>query len=156
MISTRGTISAIVLNKIILRCPMTCLIECLDQVGICCFCLISVARNVPSTQVNRVSTFQIHQRVTEKRKGFSQTTNTDGDRDRTADRGRGIKKKKTIVRTAFRVRGSDKIDRTASRVHGVSHFTECADKTEDTSRGWNKPGSRTAQSARRRPAQHNT
>ena len=78
----------------------------------CCFCLISVARNVPSTQVNRDSTFQIHQRVTEKRKGFSQTTNTDGDRspdvsDTRSHCRQSTRNQTTRVRTAFRVRGSD-------------------------------------------------
>ena len=91
---------------------------------------------------------------------FSQTTNTDVDRSPDVSDTRSHCRQSTLnqptrVRTAFRVRGSEKICRTSSRVRGVSHFTECADKPDDTSRGWNKQGSRTAQSARRRPAQHN-
>ena len=44
--------------------------------------------------------------------------------DRTPD---STRNETTRVRTAFRVRGSDKIYCTSSRVRGVSHFTECAD-----------------------------
>ena len=105
---------------------MICLIECFDQVGMLFLCLISVARSVPSTQVNRGSTFQIHQRVTEKReRGFSKTTNTDGDRlpdvsDTRSHCRQSTRNQTTRVRTAFRLPGSDKINRTASRVRGVS------------------------------------
>ena len=63
---------------------------------------------------------------------FSQTTNTDGDRSPDVSDTRShcrqtTRNQTTRVRTAFRVRGSDKIYRTASRLRGVSHFTECAD-----------------------------
>ena len=67
-----------------------------------------------------------------REKGFLQTTNTDGDRsldvsDTRSHCRQSRRNQRKRVRTVFRVRGSDKIYRTASRVRGVSHFTECAD-----------------------------
>ena len=123
------------------------LIECLDQVGMLFLSDLS-RQNVPRTQVNRDSTFQIHQRVTEKRKGFSQTTNTDGDRspdvsDTRSHCFQSTRERSQIVRTS-RVRGEIK-SRTSPntrrnhtmclalhRVRGgqVSYFSEYADRTK--------------------------
>ena len=92
--------------------------------------------------------------------GEETTTNTDGDRspdvsDTRSHCRQSTRNQTTRVRTAFRVRGSHKIHRTASSVRGVSHFTECADKPGDTSCGWNRQRIRTAQSAQRWPAHDN-
>ena len=83
----------------------------------CCFCLISVARNVPSAQVTG---FDVPDSPTfhgEKKYFRRQQTQMET----------GHQMCRTRDRTADRVRGSDTIYRTASTVRGVSHFTECAD-----------------------------
>ena len=83
----------------------------------CCFCLISVARNVARTPppVNKSSTFQIHQRVTEKRKRIftdnKHTMETSHQMCRTRDR------------TASRVRGKDQHLFAPHKVRGeTQHF----------------------------------
>ena len=150
MISCYSTISAIGLNKK-LQYRMICLIECLDQVEMLFLCDLSVVRKVPSTQVNKV--IDVPDSPTghgEERKDFrrQQTQMETGHqmfriRDRTADRVRGIKQRDfaLLSECAVQTRSIALL-----RVRGYP---------EDTSRGWNKQGSRTAQSARRRPAQHN-
>ena len=84
----------------------------------CCFCLISVARNVARTPppVQQSLTFQIHQRVTEKRKGFSQTTNP-------------------RWRQVTRCVGHEiaLLPEYAGKINPCSNLTECAEKPEDTS-----------------------
>ena len=79
----------------------------------CCVCLISVARNVPSTQVNSDSTFQIHQRVTEKRKGFRRQQRHDGDKSPDVSYTRShcfqsTRERSTIVSTSQRARRNQK------------------------------------------------
>ena len=109
---------------------MVCLSECLDQVG-----MLFLSDLLPemyqvhrSTRVRR-SRFTNGSRRREK--GFSQTTNTDGEVTRCVGQEIALQTEYADqtrrVRTACRVRGSNKIHRTASRVRGISHFTECAD-----------------------------
>ena len=125
-----GTISAIGLNKI-LQYRMICLTECLNQVGMLFLSDLSRQKYTKYTGQQR---FDVRDSPTGhgREKGFSQTTNTDGDKspdvsDTRSHCRQSTRNQTTRVRTAFRVRGSDKIYRTASRVRGVSQFTECAD-----------------------------
>ena len=93
----------------------------------------------------------------EESKDFLQTRNTDGDRspdvsDTRSHCRQSTRNQRKRVRTVFRVRGSNKIYRTASRVRGVSHFTECADNQKTRLVvGTNKDLARGEG-----PAQHNT
>ena len=126
---------------------------CLDQVGIL---FLSDLSRQKCTKYTSQQGFDVPDSPTghgEEKKGFrrQETQMETGHqmcrtRNRTADRVRGIKQREFVL---LSVRGSDKIYRTASRVRGLSHFTECADKPGDTSCGWNRKRTRAAQSARR-------
>ena len=131
----------------------------------CCFCLISVARNVARTppRVNKSSTFQIHQRVMEKRKGFRRQQTHDGDRspdvsDTTSHCLKSTRDRSTLVRTSQSARRNQKTRLALDQVRGgqdrikqVSYFAEYANgpnKEFCTPRSAHETRIRSAQSAR--------
>ena len=111
---------AFVLSKI-RRCRMICLIECLDQVGML---FLSDLSRQKCTKYTGQQGFDVPDSPTghgEEERFFAD--NKHRWRQRSHCR-QSTRNQTTIVRTADRVRGSDKIYRTAFRVHGVSHFTD--------------------------------
>ena len=110
---------------------MICCIECLDQVGML---FLSDLSRQKCTKYAGQQKFAVPDSPTghgEEKKDFRrQQTQMERSPDVSDTRShcrQSTRNQTTRVRTAFRVRGSDKIYRTASRVRGISHFTECAD-----------------------------
>ena len=111
---------------------MICLIECLDQVRMLFLSGLSRQKCTKLHRLTGVRRSRFPNVSRRREKSFSQTTTTDGGRSPDVSDTRwhcrqSTRNQTTRVRVAFRVRGSDKIYRTASRVRGISHFTECAD-----------------------------
>ena len=102
----------------ILQYRMLCLIECLDQVGML---FLSDLSRQKCTKYTGQQGFDVPDSPTghgEEKKDFRRQQTQ-------METGHQMCRKRD--RTAFRVRGSDKIYRTADSVRGVSHFTECAE-----------------------------